>query len=147
MRYCPVPSLVAERTFSIRAGLEASTITPGSTAPESSRTTPASDACASARVGSRTSSAAASPSRAATYRAEVAVNADGGSNPLDIECSFPRRGCKSFRRSVVTGGDGRPLLQIPQQRHGRFADLAIAQRRLQRRPLRVVPGAQVGTML
>ena len=33
MRYRPLPSVVAVRTFSISAGLAASTVTPGSTAP------------------------------------------------------------------------------------------------------------------
>jgi hypothetical protein len=36
MRYCPVPSVTAERVFSISAGLDASTVTPGSTAPDAS---------------------------------------------------------------------------------------------------------------
>src|SRR5262245_19674744 len=54
MRYCPLPSVVAERTFSINAGLDASIVTPGRIAPEASRTTPVIDACASARSGSRT---------------------------------------------------------------------------------------------
>ena len=40
MRYCPCPSVVAERTFSINAGLAASTVTPGSTAPVASFTVP-----------------------------------------------------------------------------------------------------------
>src|SRR5262245_818785 len=46
MRYCPFASDTAERTFSMSAGLAASTVTPGSTAPDVSRTTPAIDACA-----------------------------------------------------------------------------------------------------
>src|SRR5262245_28053623 len=47
---------MAVRTFSIRAGLDASTVTPGSTAPEVSFTTPAmlpAVACAAANVGKR----------------------------------------------------------------------------------------------
>src|SRR5262245_61116794 len=40
MRYWPVPSVTTERTFSINAGLAASTVTPGSTAPDASRTVP-----------------------------------------------------------------------------------------------------------
>src|SRR5262252_2709404 len=51
MRYWPLPSVIAVRTFSIRAGLEASTVTPGSTASEASRTTPARVACANAIAG------------------------------------------------------------------------------------------------
>ena len=40
MRYWPLPSVTTERVFSIRAGLDTSTLTPGSTAPDVSRTTP-----------------------------------------------------------------------------------------------------------
>src|SRR5262245_4024103 len=54
MRYCPVPSVTAVRTFSIRAGLVASTVTPGSTAPEESLIVPAMTACAETTVGRRT---------------------------------------------------------------------------------------------
>src|SRR6516164_5052909 len=41
MRYAPTPSVVVARTFSISAGLLVSTVTPGSTAPLESFTTPA----------------------------------------------------------------------------------------------------------
>src|SRR5688500_17094985 len=51
IRYWPPPSVTAVRTFSIRAGLDASTVTPGSTAPEASLTTPVIDACAHASAG------------------------------------------------------------------------------------------------
>ncbi len=51
IRYVPEPSVMAERTFSISAGLEASTVTPGSTAPDVSLTTPSIDACANADAG------------------------------------------------------------------------------------------------
>src|SRR5688572_23642588 len=54
MRNWPVPSVTAVRTFSISAGLAASTETPGSTAPELSRTVPAITACARAVVGTST---------------------------------------------------------------------------------------------
>src|SRR5262245_41490813 len=53
MLYCPVPSATTERVFSINAGLEASTVTPGSSAPEASLTTPAMDPCACASVEKR----------------------------------------------------------------------------------------------
>src|SRR5262249_41721581 len=52
MRYWPVPSVTVERVFSISAGLAASTVTPGRTAPDGSRTVPVNDACARAEVGS-----------------------------------------------------------------------------------------------
>src|SRR5437762_7396819 len=41
MRYSPSSSVRTERTFSMRAGLVASTVTPGSTAPDVSLRTPA----------------------------------------------------------------------------------------------------------
>src|SRR5688572_16489075 len=52
MRYCPVPSLTTVRVFSMSAGLDASTVTPGSTAADGSRTTPAIVAWANTRLGS-----------------------------------------------------------------------------------------------
>src|ERR1044071_5776392 len=61
MRNWPLPSVVAVRTFSINTGLAASTVTPGSTAPEVSFTTPVMEACAIAAAG--TSTAATSPAR------------------------------------------------------------------------------------
>src|SRR5882762_8626152 len=51
MRYCPAPSVTAVRILSISSGLVASTLTPGSTAPDESFTDPAMTACASAMVG------------------------------------------------------------------------------------------------
>src|SRR5204863_5631752 len=44
IRYWPEPSVTAERVFSISTGLETSTVTPGSTAPDVSLTTPVTDA-------------------------------------------------------------------------------------------------------
>src|SRR5687767_13125960 len=52
MRYWPVSSVTTDLTFSMSAGLAASTVTPGRTAPDASLTTPAIDACAYAIVGS-----------------------------------------------------------------------------------------------
>jgi hypothetical protein len=40
MEYRPSPSVVTARVFSIKAGLAASTVTPGSANPELSRTVP-----------------------------------------------------------------------------------------------------------
>ncbi len=53
IRYCPVPSVTAERIFSVSAGLVASTLTPGNTAPDVSRTTPAMVACPNAAADVR----------------------------------------------------------------------------------------------
>src|SRR5580704_17754608 len=51
MRYWPVPSVTTERVFSVKAGLDASTVTPGRMAPDESLTTPAMVACANAARG------------------------------------------------------------------------------------------------
>src|SRR5215813_8131894 len=59
MRYCPVPSLTTVLVFSMRTGLVTSTLTPGRTAADASLMTPASVACANARVGSSANSAPA----------------------------------------------------------------------------------------
>ena len=60
IRYCPESSVTPTRTFSMRAGLEASTVTPGSTPPDWSLTVPVRVPCAktsdgkgSPRTGSR----------------------------------------------------------------------------------------------
>ena len=52
MRYWPVPSVTDDLVFSINAGLDASMVTPGSTAPEASFTLPAIDDWACAAAGS-----------------------------------------------------------------------------------------------
>src|SRR5688572_33427893 len=59
MRKLPVPSVITDRTFSISAGLAASTVTPGSTAPDVSLTTPPMEACAYAAPGTSTRQAIA----------------------------------------------------------------------------------------
>src|ERR671923_211944 len=53
MRNCPVASVTATRTFSMSAGLDASTVTPGRTAPDVSRTVPVMVACANANAGAQ----------------------------------------------------------------------------------------------
>src|SRR4051794_20734642 len=53
MRYCPEPSVTTVRDFSFSTGLDASTVTPGSTAPDASLIVPAICApiCADATAG------------------------------------------------------------------------------------------------
>src|SRR5687767_11858199 len=72
MRYWPLPSDTALRTFSISAGLDTSTVTPGSTAPDPSVTMPAIVACcADANVGRATLKADAASRRSSTRRMRV----------------------------------------------------------------------------
>src|SRR5262245_27561797 len=63
IRYKPASSVVAVRAPSMRAGLLASTVTPGSTAPVVSLTTPAIALCASAAVGASSTNANADANR------------------------------------------------------------------------------------
>src|SRR2546423_13749199 len=59
IRYWPVPSLTTVRVFSMRTGLAASTLTPGRTAADASRITPAIVAWANTTLGSSTIPASA----------------------------------------------------------------------------------------
>src|SRR5688572_6291111 len=63
IRYCPPPSVTTVRTFSMSTGLLASTVTPGSTAPDVSFTVPVIVACANAMVGMSTARATRCPIR------------------------------------------------------------------------------------
>ena len=54
MRYWPVPSVIDDRTFSISTELDASTVTPGRTAPEASLTVPVIEDWARANAGTKT---------------------------------------------------------------------------------------------
>src|SRR6187431_2589490 len=75
MRYWPVLSLTAVRTFSISAGLLASTVTPGRIAPEVSLTVPAMTACAAAVVGrsARKTQTARDPTKRRIWHLHVLV--------------------------------------------------------------------------
>src|SRR5437667_273863 len=66
MLYRPSPSVTTVRTLSIKAGLAASTVTPGSTAADASLTTPAIPLACCADVASGMSTNA--PTSAATHR-------------------------------------------------------------------------------
>ena len=55
MRYWPALSVTTVRTFSVSAGLAASTVTPGSTPPDASLTVPVRVPCANAKRRQRTS--------------------------------------------------------------------------------------------
>src|SRR5512138_2022784 len=64
MLYRPSPSLMTLRTFSISAGLDASMVTPGSTAPDESFTSPAIPlACCAQAVDASSTIATAATSR------------------------------------------------------------------------------------
>src|SRR5690242_4239768 len=67
MRYWPVASVTALRVFSISAGLDASTVTPGSTPPDVSRTVPA-RLCADAMLGTTARIAITTNDRTSTGR-------------------------------------------------------------------------------
>src|SRR5205809_7608494 len=73
MEYCPTVFVSTERDFSMSAGLEASTVTPGSTAPEASLTMPTIDAWANAIAGMPRSATRTRTTTAFTLRSIVTL--------------------------------------------------------------------------
>jgi len=63
-----LPGVTVARVFSISAGLDTSTVTPGNTAPELSLTTPVTDAWAYAAIGANTTAASANTANLRTPR-------------------------------------------------------------------------------
>src|ERR1041384_6292830 len=116
-RYCPgrrstiwkrpLPSVTAVRTFSMSTGLDASTVTPGSTAPDVSCTTPVTVACADAMAGSRSSHESTNM---------TAVNRRIANSPLG-----PRQGTAS----VFLAGHSVPVLQKRDGDEQNPADLKV----------------------
>src|SRR5438067_3910256 len=87
MLYRPSPSVTTERTFSIRAGLAASTVTPGITAPDASRTTPEMPAacCAHALEGKDSTLASMATATLVRIMASLSVDPD---RPADWSAAF-----------------------------------------------------------
>src|SRR4029078_12519129 len=107
MRYWPVPSLTAVRTFSISAGLLASTVTPGSMAPEVSLTVPAITACAAALVGrsARKTQTARDPTKLRIWHLHVLVDnrpRESGANLLLCREKINRKDVEGGERQYVT---------------------------------------------
>src|SRR5262249_32474938 len=109
MRYSPRSSVTAVRDFSIRTGLVASTVTPGSTAPEESVTTPETLAalvpCADAQTsGRRREAAAMNPTHAMRYM-EPPPRCPMWS--AEVETTPPRRGLYASvtRQSIVSSAE------------------------------------------
>src|SRR5262249_37054532 len=101
IRYWPVGSVAAVRTFSMSAGLATSTVTPGRTAPDVSRTTPVIAACARAEDGRRT-----------RVRTPVRTQSKLRMWPPDAS-EVRRRWCgrfyRGFIRKATRNGAGRPV--------------------------------------
>src|SRR6185503_5376363 len=97
MRYCPVLSLTAARTFSMSAGLLASTVTPGSIAPDVSLTVPAMTAWAAAVVGrsARKTQTARDPTKLRIWHLHVLVD------------NRPR---EKWRKATLLPGEDQPKL-------------------------------------
>src|SRR5713226_52771 len=93
IRYCPCSLVTAVRTLSMSAGLAASTVTPGSTAPEASVTTPETLAalvpCADA--GAETSSRHATVQRARHAPRYMKSSFETRSGRIEILDAEPRR--------------------------------------------------------
>src|SRR5262245_48630090 len=75
IEYRPSPLVTTVRDFSMSSGLDASTVTPGSTAPEASRTAPAIVLCARTVAGARAIDTAARQNRSERFRDVLAINA------------------------------------------------------------------------
>src|SRR6266508_720266 len=80
--YWPAPSVMTVRVFSINAGLDASTVTPGSTAPLPSFTTPAIATCALLVLGMRNTPAQIT-ARHNTTRRSISSPLSAISRPVD----------------------------------------------------------------
>src|SRR5262252_379354 len=72
--YCPEPSVMAVRVLSINAGLDASTVTPGSTAPDVSLTRPAIVVSANAVTGTINTHARVATAHRARVRIILLLN-------------------------------------------------------------------------
>src|SRR5688572_17605897 len=84
MRYWPESLVTVVRCFSMRAGLDASTVTPGNTPPEASLTTPAISAWACAKVGT------ISANSAHTHKLDIPIRCTTASLSLHIDgCPWP----------------------------------------------------------
>src|ERR1043166_3024719 len=97
MRYWPVASVATDRTFSIRTGLAASTVTPGSTPPETSLTTPAIAACAKTTAGRRSSNDRSRTDRVTTFDT-IHFSSNRPSAAAYLDLGIPRK-----RQSFVRG--------------------------------------------
>ena len=120
MRYWPVPSVTTERTFSISAGLAASTVTPGSTAPDASRTVPVRVPWANAEVGSNMNAATQRKHFTALYMSGVllelfhaipepgTIHAPPIQGGVVLPQSMPRRDGSQLRCQTVPYLEGKP---------------------------------------
>src|SRR4029453_1156234 len=96
IRYCPEPSVTATRDLSMRAGLEASTVTPGSTAPDASRTVPVREACANTVAGS------SETARARTHFVKIRIRLALHRRGSDIDaCRAQSFACRIFKLRVA----------------------------------------------
>src|SRR5215510_9173236 len=109
MRYWPFPSVTTERTFSISAGLAASTVTPGSTAPDVSLTTPAIPlACWAAAIGGSDKRTTRSERLRGTARVEAICPLSLSYVGRIFRCGsgqIPRPHPAAFLRALVSGLD------------------------------------------
>src|SRR5262245_1073315 len=91
MRYWPVLSVTPVRTFSISAGLDASTVTPGKTPPDSSLTVPVRVPCANTADGRRTAAIRIQTARDAPRIVVLLGTTRSAERPASA-----RRNCRAF---------------------------------------------------
>src|SRR5262245_2398018 len=119
-RYCPVASVLTDRTFSIRTGLATSTVTPGSTPPDTSLTTPVIAPCAAAGADMKNV-------RARIPRATIASRIPSPSVDRQAACGI---GAECVRRAqhleYTTRGNSSELCHASWGKRTRFSQPAAA---------------------
>src|SRR6185295_11636817 len=118
MRYWPAPSVTALRTFSIRAGLAASTVTPGRTAPDASFTTPAMaplELCADAVVAA--SRRLQTTTRAQTFGRSIASLLSGSGQRLRVRARDGGSGYDVVQLVSRTSPGGQAVMGCEKARH------------------------------
>src|SRR6266566_18547 len=107
MRYNPELSVVDERVFSISTVLAASTVTPGSTAPDPSLTVPVIDACARTIRGATITNAIANSH---LPRAVIADILPPGRRPISRAATAAHRLIFHFRSFMQLVNDVKPCV-------------------------------------
>ena len=114
--YCPVLSVTTERVFSISAGLDASTVTPGSTAPEVSLTISPNGPLG---VRRRRQQAARRPLRPAPVSDHTYRRFSCWATGVERTCRNRTRDRTKHRGHEDEGGVTRPALEPAGRRRGR----------------------------
>src|SRR4051794_31431500 len=106
MRYTPWPSETTDFTFSINASLAASTVTPGSTAPDVSVTVPVIALCARATAGMNARHPSAMAATNKTFRVIRCLLQTTPNHLRRLRLQFERKEEGKFRKPDRKEADG-----------------------------------------